>query len=908
MLLIHTGDKTASRRTALMTCLLATLVALSWTGSGRAADEPSPPAKPDLDVTYIAQRPLYPGYWMDYPNDVPTFWVPDPNAADGKHEVTREEFMRLTKYQPAAGDKITFTAHVRNNGFAPAPATRYRLYLDEAVVAEGELLALAPDAEATCVYEWKYQDGRHTIACVVDPDNRVDEISKLNNRLTDPTWGIGLTIRAWDPANYKGFRSTPNLWGTYSFEDWCQAHIQEWRKAFREAIYPATPQGILQGIRFDGIYTSLEDPALVELRQALRAMTTGAGRSIETMPEASREWMEKESCSWRIDWKIDDIPNYAKKIDGGLIHELCHQCGIIDLYQLGMGLKSNLVTDPNGHFLWVAEGCFHQFCDLMAVYGENTEDALTQHGLFREHTAAAFNSEIGKPRWGFGLYLFDLPQHNVLRFLDNRGQPIPDAEVKLYQQEIETRVVGAIPPKVGRTDAAGEWDLGPRPIDKIHVVGTNGITVIGIQAYGQWEYHTLVITEMNIAYWRGDRDRHVYVLHTGIAPPGSAPAPTNVRIADGLVEGFHRVEGRPNAVARARLSWDYPADERRVQKFAVLKRSAHVGSEYAPSFEKSAVEVCAQERSADVEVEARPRDLFTIVAVDEMGNRSGYSNIAVYPPDEVLPEVDRVFGIAVTPDGSIYTLNSDVATLFGLGPRGARLSLAGKVQFDAPEVVACVASDSAGLLYVPNPKAGFVYRVDPVRQQRLEDLRCAAFKAPRGIAIDREDRLYVSDLAARQVHVLGKDGKVLGAIGGPDVLAAPQWVYVDKQGLVYVADCLLEKDNFRKTPGSIQVFRRKPGGAWDFERTLLIDKLAWTECVIADEQGRIYVGGAGGIFAFDAQGQRLAQWQQKPYGTPGGAEIVSGLAWDRNGDLLVTQGFTLRQLLRLRLDEILSAH
>ena len=101
----------------------------------------------------------------------------------------------------------------------------------------------------------------------MDPDNKIDEICEINNRLTDPTWGIGLTIRAWDEANYKGFRSTPNLWGSYSFEDWCQAHIQEWRKAFREAIYPATPQGILQGIRFDGIFTSLEDPGIAELRR-----------------------------------------------------------------------------------------------------------------------------------------------------------------------------------------------------------------------------------------------------------------------------------------------------------------------------------------------------------------------------------------------------------------------------------------------------------------------------------------------------------------------------------------------------------------------------------------------------------------------------------------------------------------
>ena len=83
------------------------------------------PQKPDLDVTYISQRPLYHGYWMDYPNDVPTFWVPDKDAPDGKRTVTKDEFQKLVKCNPAEGDKVTFTAHIRNNGFTPSPATNF---------------------------------------------------------------------------------------------------------------------------------------------------------------------------------------------------------------------------------------------------------------------------------------------------------------------------------------------------------------------------------------------------------------------------------------------------------------------------------------------------------------------------------------------------------------------------------------------------------------------------------------------------------------------------------------------------------------------------------------------------------------------------------------------------------------
>ena len=846
------------------------------------------PKLPDLDVTYISQRPLYVGYWIDYPNDVPTFWVADEKSPGGRRAVSREEWEKLTKYQHAPGDKVTFTAHVRNNGFVSSPETDYKLYIDGELVDKGRIKPLNPDEEQPISYDWIYKDGRHTISLEVDTNDKVKEICEVNNRLIDPTYGIGLTIRAWDEANYRGFRSTPNMWGSYSFEDWCQAHIMEWRRAFREAIYPATPQGILQGIRFDGIFTSLEDPALIELRKALRDSIERFGRKYDKIPVSERDWLDNESCSWRINWDLKDIPNYAKRIDLGLIHELCHQCGIIDLYQFGMHMNQIMVTDTNGHFIWNEEGCYHQFGDLMAVAGENSENPLAQRGLFLEHTAAAFNSEMGKGRWGFGLYLFDLPKHNILRVLDNRGRPIPNAEIRLYQQEINNRVVGSIPPKIGRTDANGEWDMGSRPIDKIHVVGTNGIMLIEILAYGQWEFHTLVISEMNIAYWRGDKDRHVYEMLTGIAPPDSLPAPRNLKVTP--------IEGK-----KVRLTWDYPDNEKNIHRFLVLKRDNSIECCYAPAFEKVAAAVWSNEKS--VELEATFRTLFVVVAVDQMGNRSGYSNIAVYPSDEVLPKIDRVFGVTQTPDGSIYVLNTDVATIFGLTPKGGRINLGNKVIFDAPETCFGLASDSKGILYVPNPKGGYIYRVDPNKQTKLDNLTCSALSAPRGISIDSEDNLYVSDVTLRKIFIINKNGELLGEIDAG--FNYPRYVFVDKKGSVYVADCRIIQQ-WRESLGAVYVFKRNARG-FSYTQALKIEGLRAVECVIADDQGRIYVGGYEGIYAYDKDGKQISHWISKPYGTPMGAGMVGAFAWDKNGDLLVTWGFTLRQLIRCTKDEILTA-
>ena len=873
--------------TALLTGFLAVMTCQA------AEDTPPLPQKPDLDVTYISQRPLYPGYWLEYPDDVPTFWVPDPSSPDGSRVVTKEEYMRLRKYQPAEGEEVTFTAHVRNNGFVSAPETDYRLYIDGRAVGKGKIKALEVGEEATVAYKWNYKEGRHTISCEVDIEDRVEEICEINNRLTDPTWGIGLTIRAWNEANYKAFRSTPNMWGSYSFEDWCQAHIQEWRKAFRQAVYPATPQGILQGIRFDGIFTEANDPALLEYRRKdIPDILKRLGRPYDTFPESARDWLENEGCSWRINWKLDDIPNYAKKIDRGLIHELCHQCGIIDLYQIGMHTSSNLVTGPDGHFLWVAVGCYNQFSDLMAVYGENP-DALPQRGIFREHTAAAFNSEIDKPRGGFGLYLFDLPEHNVLKVMDNRGNPIQGAKIKLYQQEIETRTVGKIPPKAGITDENGEWDMGPHPIDKIHVVATNAVMLFEINAYDQWEYHCLVITEMNVAYWRGDKERHVYAMETGIAPPASVPAPRDLAL-------------EVLALKQGRLRWDYPDDVRNVQKFVVMRREGHLGTAYKPAFQEIVAEVWGNERSVDVEIDARPTKFFTVVAVDQMGDRSGYSNVVVYPDDDVMPHLGRTWGVIQAPDGSIYTINSDYATILGLNPKGGRLNLADTIKFEAPEIVACIAADKKGILYVPNYKGGYIYRVDPLKAKPLENLACPALEEPRGIALGPDEHFYVSDIGQNQVHVITKEGRLLASFGGPEVFECARNVHVDGNGLVYVVDCP-KGGNVGTSPGKVHVFRKSAPDKWEFEPALTIEGINWVECVITDEAGRIYVGCHDGIHVFDADGQRLAHWRSKPYGNLSGGTIVAGMAWDKNdGDLLVTQGFTVRQLIRVTVTEILG--
>jgi DNA-binding beta-propeller fold protein YncE len=293
-----------------------------------------------------------------------------------------------------------------------------------------------------------------------------------------------------------------------------------------------------------------------------------------------------------------------------------------------------------------------------------------------------------------------------------------------------------------------------------------------------------------------------------------------------------------------------------------------------------------------------------------MGDRSAYSNVVVYPDDELIPHITGSWGVVETPDGSIYVVNGEVATIYGADSKGGLKGLFDSIRMEGVPhgTVTCIATDDEGtLLYVPNPKGNYIYRVDPARGELLENLACVAFKAPRGIALGPDGNLYVSDTGNNKIHIITKTGEHLGSFGGPDVFASPRNVYVDKNSLVYVVDCLRTPKEGDRSPGKVIVFKKASPNEWQFEPILTIDGFPGPECVVADGEGRIYIGAFDGIYAYDEKGGLQAHWVCKLYGTPMGGATVFGLAWSRNGDLLVTQGSTLRRLIRVTQDEILAA-
>ena len=90
--------------------------------------------------------------------------------------------------QARQGDKVTFTATIKNQGQASAAASKTEFLLDGAtVLGLIDTPALAPGASATVTVNWltaSAKKGQHTIKATADKTNVVPESNEANNTKT----------------------------------------------------------------------------------------------------------------------------------------------------------------------------------------------------------------------------------------------------------------------------------------------------------------------------------------------------------------------------------------------------------------------------------------------------------------------------------------------------------------------------------------------------------------------------------------------------------------------------------------------------------------------------------------------------------------------------------------------------
>ncbi|MBI2870496.1 MAG: hypothetical protein HYY14_02170 [Candidatus Omnitrophica bacterium] len=517
---------------------VALTVLLLIVSSAGAEEQSAQAAAPDLNVPYIERLPRYPRYDVRY-RKVNDEDVEIPYLQTGTEN---------NKRWPDRGERVTYVAHVLNQGDVPAGYS-YEWRVDNAVVDHGFAQALYPRGEATVSFHTVWSNQPQKITFSIQPilpnesgfllGGPVPDAYAANNSLSIGSHDLTISILA-ERGFCDLFRQTQNLVGTRSFEDWIKAQFAMWNQRLGEAKFPLTPDGILDRARIDKILIlenldGLDGKHMIPGIDPDRQLIDGSWAFRDQDPTNAKG----SGGKWQ-----KFIDKHARGIDWGLVHELTHQLGVIDLYrfnlanpQKGVNLPNHgvRVKDLNGQVIpseAFAPVRKHVFFTNPGRMGGGDRGSYPNNTYFSSHTAAAMNRHAGMRRGYFGEYLFDTPRRNALRIVDKSGRPIGGAQIKLYQSSRKYKWVDDVPEIEGVTDDDGTLLLPERPVDpvttatghtlrpnpfgQIDFVGRNGTMLGRVIKDDREGLFVFMLLDLNMAYWAGETESAVYTLQTSL--------------------------------------------------------------------------------------------------------------------------------------------------------------------------------------------------------------------------------------------------------------------------------------------------------------------------------------------------------------------------------------------------------
>ena len=351
----------------------------------------------DLVARYIERQPRYPVYtvsflasqvWCQYPFDEP------------KGPVLCQDDPSI-KRNPAPGDTVQLIAHVSNFGDTDSEQFDYSWRFDGDVIETGTLegLPAGSNAEFTIEYVWPDEDSNPVVIFEVDNENKIDEIFEVNNEINDWIKGHTLGIYFSEEA-YETLKLSAEVEGEIqSPEHWFHNNIDRLNEMLIEA-------GVKDRVRTE-LYLVASERTL-EFKHELKWSMDGWWGI----------WHEGGAYS------LDD-DRARMEIDLGLLHEMLHQLGVIDIYQMNLGVDEVRLPDANrpmqpagcGFDYWSSEwACFVFQRDNVGIMAE----LVPYVGIY---TAGALNENYGHRRGFYGEYLFDTPTNTNLKIVDKTVMP-----------------------------------------------------------------------------------------------------------------------------------------------------------------------------------------------------------------------------------------------------------------------------------------------------------------------------------------------------------------------------------------------------------------------------------------------------------------------------------------------------
>jgi len=214
---------------------------------------------------------------------------------------------------PAPGETVTWRAHVKNWS-EHARTVPYRWRLDGEPAGQG-LVQIGPGEEGTADLAWEWTFDRHTVTFTVDPEDVIAEQEERNNTrsLFTDALAVGFWVEQSLADRFREVQSRLGL-GSTGFEDWAHRHMDRYNEMAAAAIYPETPNGVIDRWRLDRVVI-VPDSTLGTVQRP------DTDRTVDLM------WGFPASA----------IPVYAQPgpamYNGTLIHELGHARYLVDVYR-----------------------------------------------------------------------------------------------------------------------------------------------------------------------------------------------------------------------------------------------------------------------------------------------------------------------------------------------------------------------------------------------------------------------------------------------------------------------------------------------------------------------------------------------------------------------------------------------
>jgi DNA-binding beta-propeller fold protein YncE len=199
-----------------------------------------------------------------------------------------------------------------------------------------------------------------------------------------------------------------------------------------------------------------------------------------------------------------------------------------------------------------------------------------------------------------------------------------------------------------------------------------------------------------------------------------------------------------------------------------------------------------------------------------------------------------------------------------------------------------VAVDSKGNIYVADTYVGavFIFNAESDKVELIHNGKDIHFQQIIGLAIDDDDRLFISDSHLRSILVLDASHRLLTSFG-PDSLGRPSGIALDtKNRLLYVAD--VTKDHIAVFDADSFKFLRAIGGPPAKIGEEDSGTFAKPTNVAVDANGNVYVADTmnNRIQIFDADGEFLSMFGRPGDGV-GDFGRPKGIAVDRDGHIWV---------------------